>query len=451
MEMKGMLAPAPAAAVVGLLVLSGLAGGLPGAAAATVRHAPTAGQAVPGRSAPPRTASSRTASSRTANGRVFGGWVLPNPGISSILRGVACTSSRNCWAVGSYENSTAELNEALHWDGSRWLRVAIPYPGTGHQSSLAAVTCISARNCWAVGSFDRGTTPLNEALHWDGTRWSKIATPQPGMPGNVANSLNGVSCVSFRDCWAVGSHTTQGGIGENAALWWNGARWSVVHVPEPGQKVVGDGRELSGVSCTTFNSCLAVGGYVGADSAELNDALRWNGFSWLRTTTANPGTGHHSKLTAVTCTSSSNCWAVGSYDHGAGQFNEALYWDGTSWSRVATPDPGTSGSSVHILNGVSCGSRFSCWAVGSHITDGIGHNVVLGWNGVSWSAVHVPQPGQKTAGDDGDTRELNGVSCTGHTHCVAVGGYISSAKTERNEALRWNGLQWLRSSLATAH
>ena len=100
------------------------------------------------------------------------------------------------------------------------------------------------------------------------------------------------------------------------------------------------------------------------------------------------------------------------------------------------------GSGAHSLSGVSCTSRASCWAVGTHISDrGIGRNAALHWDGASWSAVSVPNPGANVAGDG---RELSGVACPSASDCLAVGGYVSLAGAERNEALGWNGSQWLR-------
>jgi hypothetical protein len=43
-------------------------------------------------------------------------------GASNQLGGAACTSSRNCWAVGSYGSIDvgSERNQALHWNGKKW-------------------------------------------------------------------------------------------------------------------------------------------------------------------------------------------------------------------------------------------------------------------------------------------------------------------------------------------
>jgi hypothetical protein len=42
----------------------------------------------------------------------------------------------------------------LHWDGRSWAPVSSPQPGDGHDRVLAAVAAASARDVWAVGSFE---------------------------------------------------------------------------------------------------------------------------------------------------------------------------------------------------------------------------------------------------------------------------------------------------------
>jgi hypothetical protein len=412
MGMKGTLMRAPAAAVAGLLLWSGPAGGLPGTAAGTTRHAP----AVTG----------RTAAGRTAAGRTAAGPAVPSSGIASSLQDVACTSVRNCWAVGSYETASSELNDALHWNGTSWSKVATPDHGTGpgRHSSLTAVTCTSARNCWAVGSYDRGTTQLNQALHWDGGSWSKVATPDPGIPGSGAHVLYGVSCASRADCWAVGSHISGGGIGRNAVLRWNGASWSAVSVPDPGTNAAADGRELSGVACTSASDCVAIGGYGDMAGTERNEALRWNGTSWLRLASRQAG-----ELSSLACTDAVSCWAVRGQASGKG----AIRWNGLRWSAVATPGRAE-------LNGVACAAAASCVAVGNHDSAGAVLNDVLRWNGISWSAVPVPDPGGTGAGAQ---NRLAAVACPSAVSCWAVGSYWDRhATAHRDVALHWNGHAW---------
>jgi hypothetical protein len=391
----GRLAGSPVISIAGLALLPGLAGLLPGAG--------------------------------TSAGTSEAGRAVPSPGVSSSLQGVACTSASNCWAVGSYDTRTAQLNEVLHWNGTSWSRVTTPNhgAGAGHHSSLTAVACTSARNCWAVGSYVHGTIQLNEALYWDGATWSMVNTPDPGIAGTGAHSLSGVSCVSRTDCWAVGRHITDRGISRNAALHWNGAGWSAVSIPEAGQNIPGGGRELSAVACTAAHSCWAVGGYFGeASSAEQTEALRWNGAQWLPAAAGNDGS-----VSSVACTSAASCWAV----LGQASDNGAIRWNGTRWSAVATPGGAE-------LNGVACSSAARCMTVGTSTSPVAVLNAALTWNGTAWSAVAVPDPGGTGAGAQ---NRLASVACTSAAKCWAVGSYWDrSVGAHRNVILHWNGHTW---------
>ncbi len=73
----------------------------------------------------------------------------------SVLKGVYCTSASSCWAVGFQGVAAHEVNRVLHWNGRTWYRVSAPNPagsGPDDESALAAVRCLTAKNCWAVGN-----------------------------------------------------------------------------------------------------------------------------------------------------------------------------------------------------------------------------------------------------------------------------------------------------------
>jgi hypothetical protein len=138
--------------------------------------------------------------------------LVPEPGSSSVLAGVFCTSASNCWAVGYYRKGSGSaqvtLNLALHWNGQKWSRVSTPDPGGtagGDGSDLTGVRCTSRKNCWAAGAYGAAGTAFGQALHWNGRRWSKVATPNPGgTPGSDLRVLVSVTCTVAANCWALG-------------------------------------------------------------------------------------------------------------------------------------------------------------------------------------------------------------------------------------------------------
>jgi hypothetical protein len=379
---------------------------------------------------------------------------IPAPGHSSILEGVSCPSATSCWAVGNYTTvGQAGLNDVLHWNGRRWSRVSVPSPGgTAGFSGLRRVSCVSLSSCWAVGDFSKLRGPrLNQVLHWDGRRWSLVPTPDPGgtAPGS-SSGLLGVRCTSAGSCWAVGDYIRgRGAPTLNQILRWNGRRWSLVPSPDPGGTAPGSISELADVRCTSPASCWAVGDY-GTSVTDLNQVLHWNGRKWSQVRTPDPGgtaSGDFSGLNAVSCTSPASCWAVGGYGSSSGSsftaLNEVLHWNGRTWSLASSPDPdGTGAGANNFLSDVACTSAASCWAVGNYgstSSGGVILNQALHWDGRSWSSVSTPNAAGTVSGA---ANFLHGVRCASPGLCWAVGRDAPAGQSDRNQALRWNGTSW---------
>lgn len=174
---------------------------------------------------------------------------------------------------------------------------------------------------------------------------------------------------------------------------------------------------LAGVSCTSASDCSAVGWYYDSAKAQLNQALRWNGKKWKQVATPDPAGKSNSRsinvLSGVTCVTASECWAVGNYSNGSGTtLNEILRWNGKKWKRVNVPNPGRSslGGEMNVLLGVACPSASDCWAVGWYTKHNGGYlNETLRWNGKEWSLVGAPHPAGTATGD---FNQLYAVTCT---------------------------------------
>jgi hypothetical protein len=382
---------------------------------------------------------------------------VPEPGTSSTLQGVYCTSRVSCWAVGSYKPSkTVSLNEILHWNGRAWVRVSAPSPAgtaSGDVSMLAAVRCAGARDCWAVGTYQRKLGAVfSQALHWTGRKWFRVAIPAaPGgsRPGDISELFD-VVCTSSASCFAVGDFGVSVNriVEQNEALHWNGRKWSLIKTPNPGGTLVGDLNSLRSIRCTSQVDCLAVGTY-GTLSTMLNETLRWNGRRWLTLSAPNPagtGGGDINVLSGLACSSPGNCWAVGTSGSvvapSASLQNQVLHWNGTAWSQVTAPTPD---AVENLLSFVTCSSSTNCWAVGTSISIDAanetvtGSNQALQWDGGMWSLVETPDPGGIAIGA---LNQLNAVRCPSRTDCWAVGVAAKNVGPTFGQILRWTGAKW---------
>jgi hypothetical protein len=131
--------------------------------------------------------------------------------------GVQWQVSAGPWAVGGYTGPGKTL--ALRWNGSRWKKAATPNPGASNGSTLLGVTALSSSDAWAVGAYTGSNLVGNTlVLHWNGSGWTQIASPTP--PGGA--QLNSVSALSRSRAWAVGYTDT----GTTLILRWNGRSWT---------------------------------------------------------------------------------------------------------------------------------------------------------------------------------------------------------------------------------
>ena len=114
----------------------------------------------------------------------------------------------------------------LRWNGKSWARASSPNRATGAPpkiDQLQGVTAISATNAWAVGYYQlSGTGFYTLILHWDGTAWHWMRSPDPA----VDDFLVGVAATSASSVWAVGGFNDGFGGGEQSlVLHWNGSAW----------------------------------------------------------------------------------------------------------------------------------------------------------------------------------------------------------------------------------
>jgi hypothetical protein len=317
----------------------------------------------------------------------------PNPGVyGNILWGISAIRANDVWAVGVKATETSNDTLAIHWNGTSWTAVPTPNPDGECQDGdimwsgqeLSGVSGVSPTDVWAVGGGCYGIDPLIE--HWDGGAWSIVASPPLGVDGGGAwGSLSDVEAISSSNVWAVG-YASSNAI-EPLVEHWGGSNWTQVS-SAPG---VGEGY-LDSLSATGPNDVWAVGG----SGSNSNLIEHWNGSSWSVVPSPQPARG--SSLDSVAAISPTNAWAVGSTRASTGaEVTFVLHWDGQTWSQVPSPNPSTASSATNQLRSVAAISANDVWAVGMYENEQTSihqhRTLVLHWDGVQWDIVASPQPG----------------------------------------------------------
>jgi len=114
----------------------------------------------------------------------------------------------------------------------------------------------------------------------------------------------------------------------------------------------------------------------------------WNGTAWTVTAGPQLAAGVNTGLTGVAAVSPADAWAVGSYCAGMqGLKTLTEHWNGTAWTRVASPNPAQADATW--LSGVAATSASDAWATGFYFNHNTGyHPVIEHWNGKAWTIVH---------------------------------------------------------------
>lgn len=344
----------------------------------------------------------------------------PNAAGNNVFYGVGSSGLSNVWAVGEHGTSDGVIEK---WNGTQWSLYAGPAVNVSG-SYLTAVDSISSSDAWAAGYSRTGMTNTLLLEHWNGSAWS--VAPAPAPPGT--SSLTGVAQIASNDAWAVGTNGT-GSTDNPLTMHWDGSAWSLISSPGTGQKT----NRLTGIYALNSSNVWAVG-YYNDDATLLQRTLvlYWNGSAWSIVPSPNVGTGSNS-LSAVAGTSANDVWAAGSYFAGSTVKTLVMHWNGSAWTVVTSPNIGSSNAS-NYLHSVTALSPTDAWAVGSYATS-VGFNTVsMHWDGVAWSIVASPNT-------TSPVNYLISVDKVSATDVWAVGtskeGFVQHTLVEH-----WDGAAW---------
>lgn len=362
------------------------------------------------------------------------GWTVqptPNPAgtVSDYFSGVSCTSVKSCTAVG-YASKMAVLGVPLaeHWNGSKWAIDKAPSPPGVSHAYFNGISCPAARVCVAVGySALSSGQEYTLAERWNGSKWTIQATRNPH--GAVEDYLSGVSCTSANACIAVGYYSARVAVGTSFAERWDGQHWTLRRLPSPAGATH---TYAYGIACLSSKACTAVGQFTTASNTESTLAEHWDGTRWTIQHTPNPLHATDSYLAGVSCTSSSQCLAVGATSTGPNETPLAERLNGKHWTMLHPPTPAKAATSY--LSGVSCGSAKACTAVGYYSPSRqVGAAFADRWTGTGWTLQHTARPATATH------TYLAGVWCISARDCTAAGDFDNTHGTELTLAERWRG------------
>jgi len=381
----------------------------------------------------------------------------PNADFSSI----SCPSTGNCVAAGRYKNVAGGFEAFTQTQTNGSWATAVPATfGANVQDTIPAanlfsVSCSSAGNCVAAGVF------TNAAGGYEGFTQTQTngswAIAVPATFGANVQSLSlrsdfsSVSCPSAGNCVAAGSfRNAAGGIEAFTQTQTNGS-WAIAVPVTFGANVQNTSANafFSSISCPSAGNCVAAGSFTNADGDyEAFTQTQTNG-SWAIAVPVTFGanvqdTSEYGLLNSISCPSAGNCVAAGQFRTIAG--NYVAFTQTQTNGSWATAIQATFGANVQnaapnlFFDSVFCSSVGNCVAGGRflNVTGGLEAFTQTQTNG-SW-ATAVPVTFGANVQNTSEFGWLESVSCSSAGNCVGAGWFRNPAgDTEAFTQTQTNG------------
>lgn len=263
--------------------------------------------------------------------------------------GAVDASPTDVWILGSVHDGVTGSAALEHWDGVSWSSIPIT-----ETTGVNALKVISNTDIWAVGG---------KILHWDGANWTTTEIP---LIGNESRTLNSIHAFAENDIWAVGFFSDYDEVNDietvsTLTLHYDGTDWQIVPSPNPNPTW----NVLASVHGTSPSDLWAVGQSNGYKINTRPLILHWDGVAWSSATNLNPS-AREDALSDVFATSLNRATAVGYYTNANNHIRPlVMEWDGTAWTQR---DTGTTKFASNTFKAVSAGADRVIWAVGASTT-----------------------------------------------------------------------------------
>jgi Fibronectin type III domain len=371
------------------------------------------------------------------------------------LSSVSCSAPGTCSAVGLTSPTPSEFEPIVASETDyQWTSLDLVSWGSGssfvpHSSTtnfLQAISCASAGNCTAVGSYhDANGYAEAMSVTQSGGTWGAVtpATYPTDSSGNSIEaaqpgaSFTSVSCVGPGDCTAAGQFKDAQGNTEAMVQPQSNGSWApVVPATFSGARSATPSDYFQAISCTGPGACTAVGQYVIAAGSAAMAATEVGGH-WSDVVPTQYGTvngrpvhnaaSYSDLLYDVSCASPGNCAGAGWFEDAQGN-TEAMTVDEVdgAWM-LAVPAPFGPGQQAAQPNAsyylaVSCAAPQECTAAGYFADPSGGYQAATSteWGGVWQPPVAVTFP-SSTPSTNNDV--VDAVSCALPGNCEAVGRF----------------------------
>jgi hypothetical protein len=363
------------------------------------------------------------------------------------LDAISCPSAGHCTAVGHYLDTTSGIQSWVADEVNGAWQNAQPIPNLatlngGGAATLGGLSCASAGNCSAGGLYGDSQHVYHAFVVNEVSGTWQNAQQVRGMAAlGTGGQVTAVSCATADNCSAVGTYTDANNHGQTFAVNGGSGGWGAAHaIPNVKTLNKGGSAYVSDVSCASAGYCAAAGFYIDAASHQQPFVVNEVGGTWKSAhlvpgmSTLNKGSG---SAYSISCTTPAGNCSTGGYYHDATGHEQAFVANevsGTWKSAHAVPGTATLNKGGNAwVNQLSCGSASNCSAGGSY-TDlsGTSQVFVADETAGTWrTAKEIPGTAALNTGVPMPTyyagAYVDGLSCVATGACAAAGEYWDSS------------------------
>jgi hypothetical protein len=361
------------------------------------------------------------------------------------IQQISCAKDGACVGVGEITNGSGWHPFIFEKIGNRASHIE-PLKGpvnatqhvdgvsTGFNVYVNAVSCSGPTDCVAGGSYtDTNGIPQPFIVEERGGEWKSTqeiagnlnvdSEGSQSMTGPPEVSVTSISCSQVTDCVVVGNYVD--GVGNNLAFRAVEKQGVWGRAKEVGASLDGGaGAQLTVVSCGSSSDCVAGGSFTdrnGNPRAFLQDergGVWGNAFAVGGRSDAG---GEGSTINSISCVKNGDCVAGGQEEDDAGKQQAFVEEEmGGVWRRAREVAAGLNLGGIAAIESISCSAVGSCVAGGYFETsDGYQQAFVVSQTNGAWS------PGKSVAAQlnvEGKAT-INAVSCVKAGYCEGGGEY----------------------------
>lgn len=347
----------------------------------------------------------------------------------SYLNAISCPAAGTCTAVGAYLDSANQNGMmAASESNNQWsqeIQIEPPADSEAESASipgfpdLTAVSCVTAGDCTAVGSYRNDSTqgesgggqilPI-EVTETDGVWGQAHAVGIPGSANPTQEAyFSSVSCLSTGNCVAVGFY---GNFFPMAAIETNGT-WA------PASSISGISGIVGAISVSCVDDVCTV---LAGDNAVTETSGAWSSVTPIVPPSDN-SSNYLGGFYSISCWDAQDCAAIGPYGgstgSGEGEEYQVTFENSGTWSN-AIRAPG-----FNVLS--SYGPSVSCLPQGDGTCQFVaGYQSVEEANGTWATELSFPIPADDLCGGSCGNEGYTSVSCFSVSACTTAGGYPNS-------------------------